>query len=358
MKILTPLSKSQEVEPLIEAGADEIYCGVLPPRWKKSYTNVASPNRREWSVSNLQDYDELTRVVELAHRHSVPVYLTMNALYTQPQFQLVEKQLELARQARVDALIVADLGLLFLLRKRWSDIFEVHISTGGTTFNSRAAKFYQSLGAKRIVLPRSVTLKEITAIRDNTTGLDLELFILNRGCKNIDGFCTFHHGVNEIIRKGSWNIPKAWHVDYYFLEVMRRLPLSLARRLARCGMFGSVGACFLNYNVTLVPETGAVVESERKKNIERRLEENFDVLSGFDPCGAGRYEDLAAAGISSLKIIGRSNPLSKKVSDVKFLDRVRRVYNQGERGEGLRRSVKELYRKHYKVDCRNLCYYP
>ena len=358
MKILTPLSKAREVEPLIEAGADEIYCGVLPPRWKKSYTNVASPNRREWSVSNLQDYDELTRVVELAHRHSVPVYLTMNALYTQPQFQLVEKQLELARQARVDALIVADLGLLFLLQKQWSDIFEVHISTGGTTFNSRAAKFYQSLGAKRIVLPRSVTLKEIAAIRDNTAGLDLELFVLNRGCKNIDGFCTFHHGVNEIIRKGSWNVPKAWHVDYYFLEVMRRLPLSLARRLARCGMFGSVGACFLNYNVTLVPEAGAVVESERKKNIERRLEENFDVLSGFDPCGAGRYEDLAEAGISSLKIIGRSNPLSKKISDVKLLDRVRRVYNQGERGEGLRRSVKELYRKQYKVDCRNLCYYP
>ena len=358
MKILAPISSIAEVDPLIEAGADEFYCGVLPPVWKKSYTNVASPNRREWSVSNLKSYDELNCLVERAHRHSVPVFLTMNAFYSQPQFEAVLKQLELARQARVDALIVADLGLLLILQKDWEGVFEIHISTGGTTFNSETAKFYQSLGAKRVVLPRTVTMTVINTIREKVPDLDLELFILNRGCKNIDGFCTFHHGVNEILRRGSWNIPKGWHVDYYFLEVMRRLPLSLARPLARCGLFGAIGACFLNYRAELIPETEGGVEAERKRRIERKLEDNFDVLSGIDPCGAGRYEELAEAGIRSLKIIGRSNPRSKKIRDVKFLKAVEGAYEQGLRGKDLQRRVQELYRKIYGTACLNLCYYP
>lgn len=358
MKILAPLSNIGEVDPLIDAGAGELYCGVLSPRWKKSYTNVASPNRREWSVSNLKSYDELSRVVERAHRHSVPVFLTLNAFYTQPQFEEVQKQLELARQARVDALIVADIGLLLLLRKEWKGVFEIHISTGGTTFNSETAKFYQSLGAKRVVLPRTVTMAVIKAIRKIVPDLDLELFILNRGCKNIDGFCTFHHGVNEILRRGSWNIPKGWQIDYYFLEAMRRLPLSLARPLARCGLFGAIGACFLNYDAELIPEAENEVEPARKRKIERKLEDNFDVLSGIDPCGAGRYEELFQAGICSLKIIGRSNPRSKKVRDVKFLKSVETAYARGRRGTDLKQRIKELYHKNYGTGCRSLCYYP
>jgi len=59
MKILAPLNSPREIRPLLEAGADEIYCGVLAREWKDRYTNVGSINRREWSTSNLNTYQEL-----------------------------------------------------------------------------------------------------------------------------------------------------------------------------------------------------------------------------------------------------------------------------------------------------------
>lgn len=89
MKLIVPISKVEEVLPIIEAGADELYCGVLPLEWYKKYTNVASINRAERMRSNLKNFDELKQIVKMAHSYNIPVSLALNSIYTEDQYPLL-----------------------------------------------------------------------------------------------------------------------------------------------------------------------------------------------------------------------------------------------------------------------------
>ena len=224
MHILSPANSPKETKAIIDEGAGEIYCGVMTPTWKNSYSNVASPNRREWAVSNMTSYDDLTAIVDIAHHRGVRVFLTLNALYTGKQYTELQKFVALAMRSGADAVIAADIGLLLSLRDMgWER--DIHVSTGGTSFNDETVAFYRELGAARVIIPRQNRTSEITAITRNNPDMEIETFIMNRGCKNIDGFCTFHHGVNEVRIPLWWQLPKKMHCDYYLLSMMKQLPL-------------------------------------------------------------------------------------------------------------------------------------
>ncbi len=343
------------MESLIVAGAQELYCGVLSASWKKKYTNVASPNRREWKASNLNDHQELKEVVALAHSHNVPVILALNAFYTKLQYPALEKQLEEGLKTGVDALIVADLGLLLYIKERGIKI-PLHISTGGTIFNSWTIRFYRKLGASRIILPRHFSVPEIVEIVQKAKGIEMESFILNRGCKNIDGFCTFQHGVNEVRWGPIWNIPKSLGLDYYLLNVLRRLPSRISSSISRSSLFGSVGACFLNYEVKAF-SSSAKIDEEKLRAAEKSISNTFNLLSGLDPCGVCQLYEFQKAGMHSIKIIGRSNPTSKKLKDVKFLKASLDFLSHEPSQEDFVNFVKEKYRQSYHFPCGELCYY-
>ena len=207
MKILAPVNNSREVEPIIRAGADELYCGIIPEDWMQKYGNVASLNRREWKAANLMGFNELERIIFIAHNHNVPVYLTLNALYSNEQYPLLYKQLEQIKNMQLDALIVVDLSLLLSIKNL--DVgMDIHISTGATLFNLNTIEFFKEFGVSRIVLPRQLQIEEIRSLTQKYPAIQFEVLILNSGCKNIDGFCTFQHGIKEIQHKDFWNLPK------------------------------------------------------------------------------------------------------------------------------------------------------
>lgn len=356
MKILAPVNNPKEVEKIIRAGADEIYCGVLPQNWMERYTNVASPNRREWRTANLGSFYELQEVVDIAHSNNIPVYLAFNALYTEKQYPYVFEQLEQSKKIGVDALIVADLGLLLNLKKAKIDL-DIHISTGGTTFNSQTAKFYEELGASRIILPRHLQIQEMHEIIRDCPFLKFEVLILNSGCKNIDGFCTFHHGINEILYQKVWNLPKRLNFDRHFFNVIRRLPKKVAQRI-KGNIFGIDSACLLNYKVSFI-DTFTNVNKRKKRSILRNISSSFNFLSGIDTCGVCRLTEFKAMGIYGVKIAGRNYSTSKKTKDIKFLKIISSsIQNQSFEREDFKFYVKDTFRQIYKMDCGNLCYYP
>ena len=353
MKILAPVNKFQEVEGVIKSGADEIYCGVLPDSWLKKYTNVASPNRREWTSANLSNFQELKKVVDIAHAHHTPVYLTVNTFYTEEQYPLILEHIELAKKIGVDAFIIGDLGLILLLKKMNLNV-SFHISNTGTVFNSETVKFYKELGAARIILPRQLSIDEIFELADLEKGIEFEVFIMNSGCKNIDGFCTFHHGVNEIIHPKTWNFFKKLGFDHYLLELVRRAPFGLSRRI-KSGVFGVDSACLLNYKVS--PLSGESPGEDAASRI-KEISSSFNLLYGADPCGACDLYRLNKIGVDSLKIVGRNYPSSKKIRDVKFLKKLLLYLEQnpGISEEAFRENSKFWYRTAYKINCDNLCY--
>ncbi len=360
MKILAPVNKPQEVALVAEAGCNEIYCGVLSKKWKEKYTNVGSINRREWKSSNLPTVEALSETVREAHARGITVHLTMNAFYTASQYPVITAELNDFLATGVDVLIVADLGLMLYLREQGITT-PIHASTGCTIFNPEAARFFSDLGAKRIVLPRHVQPWEAADMVKENPGMDFEVFIMNRGCKNIDGFCTFQHGVNEVKYGKLWDIPKKLNIDQLVLGIMRRIPRKMALALLKGNPFSSVGACFLEYDVSLVSTTESdAAKMERARSF---IANTFNLLTGVDTCGACALYDLLHAGIAGIKIVGRSNTTIKKVTDVTFL---RGCLDYLEERQSAREEARNTYKEWargwfkevYGVDCGFGCYWP
>lgn len=350
-EILCPVRDPGEARSLIKAGASEFYCGVLPQDWKEKYTNVASPNRREWTASNLQSFEELRELCRISHDHGVPVALTMNGLYTEPQYPLIRSQIQKSLDCGVDALIVADIGVISSLSE-WAPGAPFYISTGGTTFNSMTVRFYRDLGASRIILPRHFRTDEIISLAKRNPDTVFEAFILNRGCKNIDGFCTFQHGVNEIRLRNLYKIPKKLNLDLAILQFLRALPEKLARRMAVPLVSGADGACFLEYDVRAVSTRLTSLEKARAKQFVKRA---FCVLTGIDTCGVCSTKRLFEGGIRHFKIVGRANLTSKKLRDLRFLRYAESIVDEPD--EVFRQKIRSAYRRIYRVPCRGLCYF-
>src|SRR5262249_33811054 len=117
MKVLAPISSPEELEMLSAAGAEELYCGIVPREWMEKYTGAVWLNRRSPKGGSLESYADLRQLVDSAHKLGLPIFTTLNApYYTAEQIPLV---LDLARrlseEVGVDALIVTNINLLLRL---------------------------------------------------------------------------------------------------------------------------------------------------------------------------------------------------------------------------------------------------
>ncbi|MDP8225316.1 MAG: U32 family peptidase [Candidatus Lernaella stagnicola] len=351
---MSPLNRIEEVEALIEDGATCFYAGVMPPGWRDRYSNMASPNRREWKSSNFLDYDDFGRAIRLADDRGVPVFMALNALYTEAQYEMIDEIVAHAEDAGVKALIVADLGMFLHLAEGGTKL-ELHVSTGATIFNRRAAELFIRLGASRVTLPRHNTVDELCSLTRDLAPVPTDVFVLNSGCKNIDGFCTFHHGENEVQVGRLWDMFKNAGADHYLLEAMRKLPEWMTRTASDLSLFGSISACFLPYKVTNV--SPREMTDELRHRTEQNVRKSFNFFSAMDHCAACAIPAFKRAGVDALKIVGRNHPTSKKRKDVRFL---RALLDLTERfdDDPPREEILELHRAHYGGDCEGLCYYP
>ncbi|MFQ5654812.1 MAG: peptidase U32 family protein [Planctomycetota bacterium] len=194
MKLLAPIRSIEELDMLVGCGAEELYCGVFPEEWLKRFGGAVWVNRRPPRSGNLGSLTELRELARQASRLGIPLHVTLNS----PHYGLaVEKAvLELAtecREAGVSALILADPGIIARLLEQ-DPSWAIHVSSVAAVLNSMSARFFRSLGVRRIILPRSLTLPEIDRIAGAVPEVELEAFLLNDSCAFEEGFChTTHH---------------------------------------------------------------------------------------------------------------------------------------------------------------------
>lgn len=194
MEILAPISHPDEVDALVAAGAGEFYCGLFPEEWYQRWGRACPPNRRGPGPANLARVEDVRAVCDRAGAAGRPVYVALNAPYhTDDQ---VDFQVDLARrlgdEAGVAAVIVADPGLLLALGERVPDL-PVFVSTVGIALNAEAVLFYRDIGARRVILSRHLSVREIAAIAAATPGVDLEVLLLNDACAFEEGLCSTAH---------------------------------------------------------------------------------------------------------------------------------------------------------------------
>jgi len=186
--------------------------------------------------------------------------------------------------------------------------------------------------------------------------MEFEMFIMNSGCKNIDGFCTFQHGIQEMRRSPFWGVPKKMNLDIFLLDFLRRLPESALRRV-RSNVFGIDSACLIDYAVALRSSAQGVAAGVRAV-VLKNIASAFCLYGGIDPCGACRLPELEEMGLTGVKIVGRNYSLAKKVRDVRFIKEVLRTVKGAPDKAGPDNRIRAAFRKAYKTACRDICYYP
>lgn len=193
-RIAAPFINKKQAAGLKKSGADELYCGYVDEEWERRWpSEFHTVNRRGRGASFSSAADFKEAVIE-AEDLGMPVFVTMNGLYTQEQYSWLLKTIDmLSRYRAVSGVILADIGLMLALKKRKYPK-KIHISTGATIFNHGAADFFASMGADRVVLDRQLDVDELREIISRRRSLiEIEIFVFYTACLFIDGYCSFLH---------------------------------------------------------------------------------------------------------------------------------------------------------------------
>lgn len=172
-ELLAPAGSMECLKAAINNGADAVYLAG------KSY------GARKFAQNF--DNEELIQAVEFAHVYGVKVYVTVNTIVYEEEMNDCLKYVELLYNIGVDAIIVQDIGLIVRLREILPDM-EIHASTQAHTHNLEQIKLLESLGVKRVVLAREMSLEEINNL---DTNMELEIFIHGALCISYSGQCLF-----------------------------------------------------------------------------------------------------------------------------------------------------------------------
>jgi collagenase-like PrtC family protease len=319
MKILSPFASSVEVRQLIEAGANELYCGVVTPDWAKRFTFIGSINLRHDKAANLSSFKELAAAVKIAEKRNVPVFAAFNAhFYSQQQMPSVLRQAKQALAAGAAGLIIADPILIESIREKFPSA-NISLSTGQPCFNSNALRFFKQLGVKRIVLPRHLAVNEAVQLsrQAKRLGIETECFVLNAICPFIDGLCTFQH----------------------IVEPSQQLAVQPL-------------ACRMNYSVIVLGNTAPC-----KKEIAAAHAKIW-CNTVYNDCGLCALPFFLKAGVDSVKIAGRANSLQKKLADIAA---VKEAISLAKKlpAKKFAEEAGRLYFDLFKRTCQcNNCYYP
>ncbi len=173
-ELLAPAGSLEKLKYALYYGADAVYCG-LPDISMRARVN-------SFSQSDLEE------AIELVHAQNKKIYITLNIYAHNYHLSKIEEHLKFLRGKKIDALIISDPGILLLAQKYLPEV-DVHLSTQANTTNWQAAKFWQQLGVKRIVLARETTLKDIEIIHQKLPDLELEYFVHGAMCMSYSGRC-------------------------------------------------------------------------------------------------------------------------------------------------------------------------
>jgi putative protease len=176
-RLLAPAGDWTMLNSAINAGADEIYFGLK--------------NLNMRAKANNFDISDLYEIVRLCKKNGVETHLTLNSIVFENELDELDLIIKSARDAGIDMIICWDLSVIMKC-KEYNIPF--CISTQASISNSQAAKYYESLGAKRIVLARECTLDKIIEIK-NKTSLEVEAFIHGAMCIAVSGRCFMSHEV-------------------------------------------------------------------------------------------------------------------------------------------------------------------
>ena len=175
LELLAPAGNMEKLKVAFKYGADACYLAG-----KKFGLRAFSDNF---------DEDELKEAVNLAHGLNKKIYVTINILAHNRDFEGLVDYIKFLEKINADGVIVSDLGIISLVKENTPNL-DIHVSTQANITNKYSAKYFSEMGAKRLVLARELSLEEIKEIREFIPkDVELECFIHGAMCISYSGRC-------------------------------------------------------------------------------------------------------------------------------------------------------------------------
>jgi len=174
IELLAPAGSPEKLKYAISWGADAVYAGVPDVSMRARVNSFTEKS--------------LTEAAQYVHERGKQLFVTLNIYAHNYHLPIVEKHLKFLKKINVDGVIVADPGIIALVRKFLPGV-DIHLSTQANVTNWQAAKFWYDLGVTRIVLAREVTLEDIAEIKKHLPKLELEYFVHGAMCMSYSGRC-------------------------------------------------------------------------------------------------------------------------------------------------------------------------
>jgi putative protease len=173
VELLAPAGSMEALTAAVENGADSVYLGG------KLFS------ARQYA--NNFDEEQIEEAVKYCHLRNIKIYVTVNTLIKNNELKEVIDYVYKLHSYGVDAVIVQDLGLIYILRRILPEI-EIHASTQMAVHNLSGAEFLYSQGIKRVVLAREAGIQDIKNIK-NFSDIEMEVFVHGALCISFSGQC-------------------------------------------------------------------------------------------------------------------------------------------------------------------------
>ncbi len=205
-ELLAPAGDRERLDAALLYGADAVYLGG-----QEFGMRAAPPNFSE---------EGLKEAVRDCHARGVRVHLTANTLPRNEELEKLPAFLERAKEAEIDALIIADVGVMKLAQK-YAPGVDIHMSTQAGVVNYLTANTLYEMGAKRVVMARECSLEEIAEVRAKTPkDLEIEAFVHGAMCMSVSGRCLLsNYMTGRDGNRGECAQPCRW--QYHLMEEKR-----------------------------------------------------------------------------------------------------------------------------------------
>lgn len=258
-ELLSPAGNFEKLQAAVTYGADAVY--------------LAGKQFGMRSASDNFTNDELAEAVDYCHSRNKKIYVTVNVMPHTNEYEELKKHIIFLNEINVDALIISDLGVVDLVNETAPSL-NIHISTQASVVSAQTCKTWAKLGAKRIVLARELSLRDIVEIRKNIPeDLEIETFIHGSMCIAYSGRCLLsNYFTGRDANHGACAQPCRWKYSV---------------------------ASTVNLSEESRPDTSVVARAEEDSNGETFF------MSSKDMCMIEHIPELEESGISSYKIEGR-----------------------------------------------------
>ena len=300
-ELLLPAGSLEKMRTAYAYGADAIYAGQ--PRYSMRARN------------NEFGLEQLCTGISEAHTMGKKFFVASNIIPHNAKIKTYIADMRPIIALKPDALIMADPGLIMMVREKWPEI-PVHLSVQANTVNFAGVKFWQKLGLTRVILSRELSLDEIDQIRQLCPEMELEVFVHGALCIAYSGRCLlsgyFNHrdpnqGTCTNSCRWDYKVKPAEENASGDIQEEQKIDFNFNQTVAQSG-FANCG------NVERHPAADQVYLIEEKKRPGQLMpimedEHGTYIMNSKDLRAVEHVERLVKIGVDSLKIEGRTKSL-------------------------------------------------